>query len=860
MQRAFGVVLVVACSAHDAPPPQLPAAPPPVVAIVPPPSVKAPGLRLPDGVTPLGYDLRLEVDPSAESFRGTVAIDVRIDAPTDHLWIHADELEIATARYRDGARTAPLVPLATAGDQMRGFGLGATLDHRTITLDFEFTGHTGHDEEGLFRQRDRDRWYLFSQGESIFARRITPCFDEPRFKTPWKLTLVIPKTERGFSNMPVAHEADLADGRHELAFAATPPMPSYLLALAVGPFEIVDAGTVGKQHLPLRVVALAGDRERVGVAAKRVPGLVDAIEAYTGEPLAWPKLDLLSVPHLFGAMENPGLITFDGPVIVGDARSRGFSAYFTRIVAHELAHQWFGNLVTPAWWDDLWLSESFASWLGDRVVAQVGGFDQPLLRRALTREHALEADAEPSARPLRHAVERNDDPDNPFDTIAYDKGEVVLSMFEAWVGEEPFRTALRAYLHDHRDGNATTSDLIAAIAAASTPLAAHALAAYVDHAGAPVVELALDCTGPPTLRAHARDGMTIPVCVRYAGGRGPERACELVGDHTDLALSATTSCPKWVYATDNGYYHVAWSTNGPRGPAPPLAQLAASERIALGDDLAASIERGEIAIPAALAQLRDLAASHDLYGEYAAVAIARVIDAVVDDPTRDAWAGWLGARFASRFAPALWFASPRNVLDARIRDDLARIVADHAPGPIVQHARGLIEAALAHHHAPDPLAVAITGGDRGTFDALVALARTPDDDRRDAAFDALGEFGQPLAASAIGLVASDLAAKSTLAIAASYFERGATRSAAWTTVRTRLPELLAHLSGVEAGELIDDAASLCEPAARTEVAAAFEPHVGEIFDSRRRLARTLGAIDRCIARRTRAGDVAAALR
>ncbi len=282
-------------------------------------------------MTPLGYDLRLELDPEADTFRGKVAIEVRIDAPMDHVWIHADELELAAASFRDGDHRAPLLPLATAGDQMRGFGFGARIDHRTVTLDFEFTGHADHDEEGLFRQREGDHWYLFSQAESVFARRITPCFDEPRFKVPWHVTLVIPAGQRGFGNMPVAHETDLPDGRHEVAFADTPPMASYLLAVAVGPFDVVDAGVVGTHRVPVRVAALHGDRERVGVVAARLPAIVDAIEKYTGDLLPWPKLDLVAVPHLFGAMENLGLITFDAPVLVGDPKQRGFNTYFTRI-------------------------------------------------------------------------------------------------------------------------------------------------------------------------------------------------------------------------------------------------------------------------------------------------------------------------------------------------------------------------------------------------------------------------------------------------------------------------------------------------------------------------------------------------
>ncbi|HEX5064250.1 MAG TPA: M1 family metallopeptidase, partial [Kofleriaceae bacterium] len=465
----------------------------------------APGLRLPDGVTPLSYDVTLDVDPASENFFGEAHVRVRLDRASDHIWIHAHELAIKSARYDGGELTT----LPIKGDQMIGFGFGKTLPPGEHELVFVYSGKTTGDQEGLFRQKRGEHWYLFSQGESVFARRITPCFDEPRFKTPWRVTLVVPRAAAALANAP--EENTTVEGtKKRVRFAETPVMASYLLTIAVGPFDVVDVGTVGKQKVPVRVAVRAGAGKQVSVVASKLPAIVDAMEAYVGEPLPLAKLDLVGVPQFFGAMENPGIITFEDNMLVGKETKQRIE-YFTGVAAHEIAHQWFGNSVTPAWWDDLWLSESFASFLGDKITAQLGGFaDRPLFR-ALERREALDADAGPDAIPLRHPIESNADPDDAFDAIAYQKGEAVLATFEAMVGEATFRDALREYLKSHRDRSATTFDFVASLTRATKPELGKAFEQYATLAGVPVVDLALRCDKKPALIASALDKRLVPV-------------------------------------------------------------------------------------------------------------------------------------------------------------------------------------------------------------------------------------------------------------------------------------------------------------------------------------------------------------
>jgi alanyl aminopeptidase len=810
MTRTLAVLLIAACTPHPVPVP----VPAPVRVPVP---VAVPGPRLPDAAAPLAYDLRLEVDPDQEAFTGHVAIRVRLASPADRVWLGADELDLARATFHvaGGPADEPLA-LGQAGEKMRAFGFGRTLPAGEVTLTIDYTGHTRHDQEGLFRQAEDKHAYVFSQSESAFARRIVPCFDEPRWKAPWKVTLVVPRADHALGNAPAVLVTPLPGGKQQIELAQTPPMASYLLAIAVGPFELVDVGPVGKRKVPARVAALAGQARAVGVVRAKLPAIVDAAEVMFEDDLPLAKLDLVAVPHLFGAMENPGLVTFDQHILAGDVSQPAFVHHFVRVAAHEIVHQWFGDLVTPAWWDDLWLAEAFASWLGDRIADRVVPADDPELHRALAREAALAADAEPEAKPLRPAIARGDDAEDTFDAIAYDKGEIVLDTIMAWQGENAVLGALRAYLGAHRGGTATAQDLYAALGAP----AARALASYVEHPGTPIVELALRCEHEPVLAIKVRDQRALPVCVRYGDARTSHRTCQLVDGSAELALEG--GCPAWVVGNDGaGYYEVAWPGADPLAHLPAFGQLSHGELIAAGDDVAGAFARGEIGATVALAALDRMAATRLPHAQVSALAIARAIDPVVDGDSRAAWSAWLAHRFAPRLEPQPMLA-PATTLDVVRRDALAELLAPaELPSGTVTEARRRV-AHAPKDIEPDPAIVWAAGQD----DPARALERwlaTPD-----APTDWLAEF-----------------------------ERSSTRAAAWQATSAHLTDVIARL-GPDAFDLLDATASLCDANARAQLAAAFESRVHSDRE-RRHVTRTLEAIDRCVARRARSGEVAAAL-
>lgn len=852
--------LVAGCTGREVPPTpaprQMPVAPPADAAIdafVP----LEPTFRLPDGAVPLAYDVRLEIDPQRDTFVGAVEIRAQLTAATRTIWLHARDLTITGATYRAGDRDGAIDATREGPRQLRALALDRTVGPGEVVVKLAYTGAVGKELEGLFRQRADDKWFVFSQAEAAHARRIVPCFDEPRFKVPWRVTLTVPQGQVALANAPVELDTKLPDGRHEVRFAPTEAMSSYLLAIAVGPFSIVNGGTVGRDRRPLRVIAWSGARAETAFAVKTAPKIVDALEAYFDQALPGSKLDLLAVPTLFGAMEHPGLVTFDASILIGDPREDEFRRRFIRVAAHELAHQWTGNLVTPAWWDDLWLSEALATFVGDKVSEGLDGFDDLPLRMQLDREHALAADAEAQPHAIRHPIADDDDLDETFDAIAYEKGSAVLAMFEHHVGADVFRSALRAYVATHARRTAVMADLVAEVARVSTPEVGRALAGYLEHTGAPIVDLALRCTGStPVLTAHARDGVTVPVCIRYPG----ERTCALVGDRTVLSLA---TCPAWVIGNDGGrgYYQTAW-TGTPPMPPPLLATPA--ERLAYGDDLAGAMSRGELAVPVALAQIAQLVASKDPYAALAAISIGAAIDPLIPDAARPRWVRYLARQFAPVLTARALFQSKLPVEQA-IRDAALVLVPAESLAPaVITRARAATDRILAAKRGDMltlelALAIAAPSGGAKLFDRVLARAKLAQDDRVvDALLANLGAFGPELAPRVVGLVLDPARrAEAPLRALTTMLERASTRTAAWTAAHAQLPALLGRLAPIQAKELVGAFGTLCDSAARTALAAELSPEA--ITDGRATLDRALAQIDRCSARRAAAGDVAAAL-
>jgi alanyl aminopeptidase len=439
----------------------------------PTPPPEAPALRLPSNVLPIEYRAELTIDSSADQFSGVIDIDINILERTDHIWLNATDITVNSASLLARGQTWPIERLPTSNEDFLGFGLGVTLPASKATLHIEYTGKiSDKDYSGIFKQKENDHWYVYTQFESTSARRAFPCFDEPRFKVPWQLAMHVKESDLAFTNTPqIEDKAGPSAGMKTYRFAQSKPLPSYLVAMAVGPFEIVDLGKIGRNQTPARILVPQGRTAEARFAAEATPTILQLLEDYFDMPYPYAKLDSIAIPHFFGAMENPGLITYNSSLLLSppDDETIRFKRGYASVGAHEIAHQWFGNLVTLDWWDDIWLNESFATWMSHKIVAQWRPEWRPEIHKLDRTRYAMYQDSLVSARQIRQPIVTKHDIASAFDSISYAKGSAVLSMFERWIGEDRFRDGVRAYMTSHAWDTATAEDFLAAISKVGQP-------------------------------------------------------------------------------------------------------------------------------------------------------------------------------------------------------------------------------------------------------------------------------------------------------------------------------------------------------------------------------------------------------
>ncbi|MDB4972709.1 MAG: Membrane alanine aminopeptidase [Myxococcaceae bacterium] len=616
--RFFASVLLCALLLSCGPKPELT---PPIQAPAPAPEVDAevpPAGRLPADTRPESYRIQLEVDPDKAGYRGTVSIDVTLDRPRESIWLHSrgPRVEQATLQ-REGA--GPLRGrLERVGDSgLSALRLGQPVGPGRVTITLEFEADFGTHLTGLYKAAAGGASYAFTQFEPVSAREAFPCFDEPRFKTPFTLSLRVQKQHAAIANTRVASERTLEDGRRELTFAPTEKLPTYLIAFAVGALDVVPApglpATEVRPHeLPFGGVAVGGRGPELSYALAETPPLLSWLERYFGVAYPYDKLDLIAVPDFgAGAMENAGAITFrDTLLLVKDDASEQQKRSLSYVNAHELSHQWFGNLVTMPWWDDIWLNEAFATWMGTRAVSAVHPEYEAELGALSATQGAMEIDSRTSARKIRQPIESDHDIENAFDAITYSKGGAVLSMFERYLGADKFQAGLRLYMQRFRFGSATARDLVHTLAEVSGERALEpAFFSFLEQPGVPLLQVKLDCTSnPPALdieqsrylplgtTVQGSSRWQIPFCARFSQAGGLKEQCVLLSEpRTRVPLDAPV-CPQWIMpnAGASGYYRWALSDKALDSLVARRSDLSALEQMSLASNVAAALKAGRI--------------------------------------------------------------------------------------------------------------------------------------------------------------------------------------------------------------------------------------------------------------------------
>ena len=837
-----------------------------------------PKFRLPaDVVGPTRYRVDLTLVPDQDTFTGAIDIDLNFAKPAAVLWLNAERLQIKEAALIMDGDKAPVQVITEPHDYV-GFAFGHHVGPGEATLHATFQGEISRkDQQGIFQMKDGGQWYVYSQFEQIWARRAYPCFDEPGYKVPWQVTLHIKKDQVGLSNSPVISESDTGDGMKTVKFAETRPLPSYLVGYAVGNLEFVDAGTAGKKNTRIRIVVPHGRSAEAQYAAQTTPTIVNLLESYFGIPYPYDKLDEVAIPLAGYAMEHPGLVTYGSALIIKkpDQDTPGRQREWVSVASHELAHQWVGDLVTTAWWDDIWLNEGFASWMANKNVNQYHPEWKMNVSELNGYEGAMDNDALVSARQVRQPIESNDDIANAFDGITYNKGSALLNMFESYMGPEKFQQGVHRYLLKYEWKNATSAEFLAALAGDDSNLAS-AFSSFLDQPGVPLVTAQLACHDgaarldlaqrrflPLGSSGAAPQFWKVPVCVRYPAGTGEARECTLLEQQSaELRLTKTTGCPGWVEANDgaNGYYRVLYQGNLLDDLLKNNAQeLSLPEKVALIGDLAALTRNGKMPLGKALALAPAFARSPARQVVTKTMEITTGLqDNLVSDDLLPQYRKYLMDLYGGRARELGWKAQPGESEDARfLRPSLQGLVANGAEDPEgIAEAKRLALAWLDDHKAVDPdmvgvvLSIAARHGDRDLFDRMRAAAKTETNEsfRGDLIF-CLGLFQDPeIVNTALPLALSgEFDVRESFGILFAPSERRQTRDLAYDFVKQNWDLMVAKLPTDTGAYVPYVAAGYCDAEHRKDAESFFTGRSTKFAGGPRILAQVLEGIDLCIA-------------
>jgi aminopeptidase N len=559
--------------------------------------------KLPKTAVPTHYAIELSPDLQALTADGSEVIDIDVREVTWRLQLNAANLAISEASIDDGAQRAEIALDVKAETATLTFPNAVAKGPHKLRL--AFTAKINPFGRGLFfadyPTEAGTKRMISTQLEPADARRIFPCWDEPVFKASFALTVTVPQNFLTVSNMPVAKEEPAGDGKKKVVFPPTPKMSSYLFVLSAGELERITADANG---VTVGLVATKGNAEKGRFALENAVKLLDWYNDYFGSKYPLPKLDLIAVPGGFGgAMENWGGITFfesrllfDPATTPDSARRRIFS-----VLAHEMAHQWFGDLVTTAWWDNLWLNEGFASWMQEKAAEHFYPQWKSWLNGYNQKQTALALDARRTSHPIQQPVADHSVAMTAFDPITYNKGQAFIRMLESYLGENAFRDGIRAYMAAHAYSNATTADLWQALERATGKPVSSIAASFTEQEGVPLVIAETVCDGDAQRLTLKQDRFTIIPSQANAtlpplkwqvpvttGGVGATEAPKslLLDGRAEIAAGTCGEAVKINFG-DIGYYRVDYGARLRAALTKSLPQMTPEDRVNfLADDWA----------------------------------------------------------------------------------------------------------------------------------------------------------------------------------------------------------------------------------------------------------------------------------
>jgi len=828
--------------------------------------------RLPENARPENYKLSFTPDLDKATFEGDETISLRLLKPGSEITLNAVDIDFHDVIITSGGATQKAKVTPEKEKEMVVLSVEKPLAAGPATVHITYSGILNDEMRGLYLGKDdHGRKYAASQFEATDARRAFPSFDEPDYKATFDITAVADKGLVAISNQKIVSDTPGPGDKHSVRFATTAKMSSYLAALVVGNFEYVEGESDG---IPIRVYSTPGKKEMGTFALDVASNVLKYYDHYFGIKYPYGKLDLIGLPDFSaGAMENTGCITFREVILLIDEKqgSVGLKKEIASVIAHEMAHQWFGDLVTMKWWDDIWLNEGFATWMSSKPIESWKAGWNFNLDDVSDTAGTLNLDSLANTRPIHQAAETPAEIQELFDGIAYGKAAAVLRMLESYLGEETFRAGVNAYLQQHRYANATAGDFWDAQAKTSKKPVDSIMPTWVKQPGVPILNVKTQCSGSSTnvtltqqryyydrskFEAANDQLWLIPLCLR-GSANGKEAKCELMTKKEETLT--LPGCSTWVLtnAGATGYYRTAFSADAVRALATDAeTKLTPAERITVANDIWASVRVGRqpvgdyLAFARGLQPDRNRAVVEDLLG-----GLHSIGEYLVSDGDRDEYRNWLRQYLTPAMKDVGYEPKPgerdeQRTLRSRLFDALGYDARDPET---LEEARTIADKALADPASIDTemaggaFALAALNGDSAFYDRVMAATKNPKSPELYYTYlFTLPRFSDPklLQRTLDFAISPEVRSQDSLRVITTVMRNPAGRDLAWDFVRSHW-DAVAKAGGPFASAAVVGATSVfCDTGMRDQVMEFFSTH--KVAAAERTYKQSIERINNCV--------------
>ncbi len=822
--------------------------------------------RLPEGIAPVHYTLAFTPDIASARFEGHEEISVRLSKPTDTITLNALEIDFRKVRVTSSEGSQEATVALDAAHETASFKLASPIAAGEALIDIDFSGILNDKLRGFYLAHGTNRDYATTQLEATDARRAFPCFDEPALKAVFEISLTVDQRDTAISNSAIVSDTPgPGAGKHTLRFAPSPKMSTYLVAMVVGDWKCVDGAADG---VPIRICATPDKAPLGRFALTATEHILHSLNQYFAIPYPFKKLDIIAVPDFeAGAMENIGAITYRERDLLVDERHSSVESrrQVAEVLAHEITHMWFGDLVTMKWWDDIWLNEGFATWMVSKPVGEwKPEWKEPLLDVQDT-SRTLDVDSSPATRQIRAQATTPDEINELFDGIAYGKAGAVIRMAEQYAGPDVFRDGVRQFLTTYAYGNATAEDFWNTLSQVSGKPMDRIMGSFVDQPGVPLISVRTRCSGRKTtvdatqqpfylqgslMNKSSNQVWAIPACFTFGGAKDcrvldqPRQSFTVDGCSADFSTDATGS----------GYYRTQYDSGTLHQL--PGATWNAAQRQRLVGDTWALVQAGKVRVGEYLELLQRMGADREeVVFEDQVKPLPTIADYLMDGQDHQAFAKFIGNLVGPDFKRLGWVpASGEGDEDRELRPAVIDLLGEYGNDPaVLRQASRLADRYLRDHASldaslvPTVLRLAAKTGGAPLYARVAEALRTAKSPEEVSNFvTALSAFSEPelVGRTLVLAVSPQVRSQDSPFVLVALIKNPATRRQSWAWIKEHWPDVQARFTMSSGSRVVAATGWFCDSADRDDVQSFFASH--KVESSERTLSIALRRIDACV--------------